>query len=207
MEFILPELTSNGFGLSMEKAKKTVKNKEEKKVQSAGNKKEKAVVKQAVKDTQKVTGKEQAKTAKKTEGAAKTAKKEKIKYTPTKEQKKQRKKQKKVLSKKRPKFSGRFGKSGIRRKKVKKWAKWRKPRGIDIKRNKFYGRTPNSGYGTNKEIRGLHPSGLKEVLIANIAELEKIEKNAAIRFKAGIGKKKRKLLIQEAKKKELRMLN
>ena len=120
----------------------------------------------------------------------------------------QKKLQEKIKQKKVPIIRGNFGKSWLRRKAIKKWAKWSKARGIDFYLKKDNGARPKMGYRTTKEIRGLHPSGLREVYVNNLNELKKIkEKNIVIRLKKTIGKKSKKEILKTAKEMNLRILN
>lgn len=55
---------------------------------------------------------------------------------------------------------------------------WRRPKGIDNKLRhayKGYPPTVNVGYRKPREVRGIHPSGLKPVLISNISELDSVD--------------------------------
>ncbi len=117
---------------------------------------------------------------------------------------------KKLLAKKRkhPVFRGRFGVRSIRSKSVEKFNKWRVPRGIDIKWEKGDGTRVTIGYGNPKEIRGVHPSGYREVLVGNINDLKKINKEShAARIRSTVGKKKRIIIKAEAEKKGIKVLN
>jgi large subunit ribosomal protein L32e len=88
---------------------------------------------------------------------------------------------------------------------------WRRPRGLDHKvRLKYDGWPPgvSIGYRRPKTIRGLHPSGYKEVLVYNTEGLQKIDpKTQAIRIAHTVGKRKRVKILVEAKKKKIRVLN
>ncbi|MCX8153689.1 MAG: 50S ribosomal protein L32e [Candidatus Bathyarchaeota archaeon] len=90
-------------------------------------------------------------------------------------------------------------------------AKWRRPRGIDNKmRQKVKGWPPsvNTGYRGPKEVRGLHPSGYKEVLVHTPEEIANIDpKTEAVRIAHTVGKKKRVQILSEAKKRNLIVLN
>jgi len=88
-------------------------------------------------------------------------------------------------------------------------AAWRKPRGIDNKlriKEGGYGLLPKIGYRTPKAERNLHPVGLKEVLVCSLRDLMAV-KGVAVRFSATLGRKKKTLLIAEAKKMKLKILN
>src|SRR5512136_602801 len=55
---------------------------------------------------------------------------------------------------------------------------WRRPRGLDHKmRRKIKGWPPmvSTGYKGPKIARGLHPSGLREVMVHNINELAQVD--------------------------------
>ncbi len=72
---------------------------------------------------------------------------------------------------------------------------WRKPRGIDSKmrkRVKGWPRSPQVGYRSPKETRGLHPSGYEEVLVRNVDDVRKVDpKTQAIRIASKVGARKR----------------
>ncbi len=88
---------------------------------------------------------------------------------------------------------------------------WRRPRGLHSKvRQKRKGKLkmPDIGYRQPKEIRGLHPSGYKEVLVKNLKDLEKVDaKKEAIRIASTVGKKKRLEIIKKAKELNIKILN
>ena len=88
---------------------------------------------------------------------------------------------------------------------------WRRPRGIHSKvriRKKGKIKIPSVGYGAPKELRFLHPSGLKEVLISNLKDLEKVDpKTQAIRIAHTVGEKKRKEIIKKAEEMKIKVLN
>ena len=66
----------------------------------------------------------------------------------------------------------------------------------------------STGYKGPKVARGLHPSGFREVLVHNVKEVAAVDPNVqAARIAHTVGKKKRALMIAEAKKKKLLILN
>ena len=105
-------------------------------------------------------------------------------------------------------FKGRFGKRDVRRKKNKKWQRWRKLQGTDMMREQEDGRIPGTGYRTQKEIRFMHPSGFYEKIVFNLYDMGGINpENTAARISSKIGKKKRIAIINEAKKRGIKILN
>lgn len=89
--------------------------------------------------------------------------------------------------------------------------KWRAPKGIHSKlkrRFKYRAAIPRIGYGSPKEVRGLGPSGFKEILVFNLNELEKINPSGeAVRIAHGVGKKKRDELEHRCDELGIRILN
>jgi large subunit ribosomal protein L32e len=88
---------------------------------------------------------------------------------------------------------------------------WRRPKGIHNKmRKKLKGRPRmvEVGYGSPKEIKGLLPNGKRPVIVHNVEELEKIdkEKEAAI-IASTVGKRKRKQIINKAKELNIEIFN
>lgn len=88
---------------------------------------------------------------------------------------------------------------------------WRRPRGIDNKiRRKIKGWPPgpSTGYCGPKVARGLHPSGYEEVMVHNVAEVSKVVPGTqAARIAHTVGKRKRVLIIAEARKLSVKVLN
>lgn len=87
---------------------------------------------------------------------------------------------------------------------------WRKPRGLDNKQ-RLCKRGPakkiSNGYRAPKEVRGLHKSGLVPIIISNISQLNSLTKEQGAILSAKIGDRKRQMLILEAKKKNIVLLN
>ena len=87
---------------------------------------------------------------------------------------------------------------------------WRKPHGINSKvREKLKGKLPmpTVGYRSPKEMRYLHPSGFKEVLVNNVKDLEKASEKEAVRISSTVGKRKRSEILKKAGEMKLKVLN
>jgi large subunit ribosomal protein L32e len=88
---------------------------------------------------------------------------------------------------------------------------WRRPRGLDNKiRRKILGWPPgpSMGYKGPKVARYLHPSGYREVIVYNVADLEGVDVNTqAVRIAHTVGKRKRADIIAKAKELNLKILN
>jgi len=80
---------------------------------------------------------------------------------------------------------------------------WRRPRGKDSKMRlsvKGWPKTVNIGYGTPRRARGLHPSGLKPILISSRRDLEKAgsPEGRILVFSSRLGRRMRDVLAKEA---------
>ncbi|MHC1586783.1 MAG: 50S ribosomal protein L32e [Candidatus Hecatellaceae archaeon] len=88
---------------------------------------------------------------------------------------------------------------------------WRRPRGIDSKMRigkKGWPASPNVGYRSPKAIRGLHPSGLAEVLVYRVEDLKGLNPEIhAVRIAGSVGRKKRLEIFREASQLGLKVLN
>jgi len=108
---------------------------------------------------------------------------------------------------KKPKFLRPMWEAYKRLKKVK----WRRPRGLHSKvrkRMKGKRKIPSPGYGAPKNLRYLHPSGFKEVLVYNLKDLEKVNpEKEAIRIAHTVGKKKRQEIVKKAEEMKIKVLN
>lgn len=88
---------------------------------------------------------------------------------------------------------------------------WRKPKGIDSKIRlevKGWPAKVKVGYRGPSAVRGLHPSGLRDVLVHNLQELEKLDpKKDAARIASTVGARKRERLIVRARELGIKVLN
>ncbi|MCX8184271.1 MAG: 50S ribosomal protein L32e [Sulfolobales archaeon] len=89
--------------------------------------------------------------------------------------------------------------------------KWKKPRGKDNPmRLKLKGQPPAaaSGYETPVAIRGLHPSGLKPVVVNNIKELDNLDPARYIVYiGSSVGLRKKIEIIRKAQEMGFRVAN
>lgn len=87
---------------------------------------------------------------------------------------------------------------------------WRKPKGLHSKirkRKKYRQHLVEPGFGIPKKLKFFHPSGFKEVLVSNLNELRDVDKSFIVRVKKTVGIKKRLMLLEEAKKLGLKIIN
>lgn len=112
----------------------------------------------------------------------------------------------KQINARRPKF---VRQESWRYNRVKK--SWRKPKGIDNKmqeKRRGYPRMASIGYRGPKAVRGLHPSGFEVVHVANIYELEEVDKEKeAIIIKHTVGARKRQAILDTASDLGLKIIN
>jgi large subunit ribosomal protein L32e len=88
---------------------------------------------------------------------------------------------------------------------------WRRPRGIDSKmriKKKGWPPSPGVGFRSPRAVRGLHPSGYEEVLVYNVGDLAAVNpETQAIRIAGKVGARKRAMILTEASKRGIRVLN
>jgi len=88
---------------------------------------------------------------------------------------------------------------------------WRRPRGKTSKmrlEQRGWPKTVAVGYKVAKKVRGLHPSGFREILIHRLEDLEKIDAKAEVaRIAATVGERKRIAILERAKVLNIRILN
>lgn len=88
---------------------------------------------------------------------------------------------------------------------------WRKPKGQHNKLRRKVGAKgpyPKPGYGSPTEVRGLHPSGYRDMVVATPAAIADLDPNVhAVRIAAAVGGKKRAEIRDLAEKAGFRILN
>lgn len=87
---------------------------------------------------------------------------------------------------------------------------WRRPRGIDSKMRlhlKGYQKEVEPGYGSPKDVRGMHYSGLWPVQVATTEELTRLDAKTQGALLLKVGMKRRKELLLKAKDLNIRVLN
>ena len=88
---------------------------------------------------------------------------------------------------------------------------WRKPRGIDNKMRTELQGWPKSvkiGYRGPAAVRGLHSSGLEEVMVWNIKDLEKVDPETQVaRIGGTVGGRKKETMLKKAEELRIRILN
>ncbi len=89
--------------------------------------------------------------------------------------------------------------------------KWRKPRGSDSKMRLGIRGKPavvSVGYRSPRSVRGIHPSGLVEILVHGPRDLDGLDAGKqAIRIASGVGGRKREHILARAKELGIKVLN
>lgn len=88
---------------------------------------------------------------------------------------------------------------------------WRRPKGkhsrVRLEVNGAPAK-PKAGYRTDKDIRGVHPSGYEEVLVHNKDDLKQVDpETEAARIGSTVGGRKRAKIIEKADEEEIKLLN
>jgi len=88
---------------------------------------------------------------------------------------------------------------------------WRKPKGIDSKMRlqvKGWPKIVKVGYRGPAAVRGLHPSGFRDVLVYNVSDLLRLNPETdAARIAHTVGAKKRLEILAKAKELGIKVLN
>jgi large subunit ribosomal protein L32e len=88
---------------------------------------------------------------------------------------------------------------------------WRRPRGTSNKVRlgmRGWPRRVKVGYRSPRSVRGLHPSGLQDVLIHNLGELEALDpKTQGARLASSLGRRKREVVLARARELGIRVFN
>ncbi len=87
---------------------------------------------------------------------------------------------------------------------------WRRPKGIQSKmRLKHRGKksSPSLGYSSPKKVRGLNREGFEEIRVKRVEDLEGIDSKTQMPIIAKIGLKKKLMILEECKKRNLKVSN
>tara|TARA_Y100000310_G_scaffold159627_1_gene159232 strand:- start:7212 stop:7838 length:627 start_codon:yes stop_codon:yes gene_type:complete len=87
---------------------------------------------------------------------------------------------------------------------------WRRSKGIHSKMRlklRSYRKAPSVGYSSPKEVRGLNRDGLKEILVHNLKDLNKVKENNIIVLASNVGLKKRLDILNKIKELNLKVSN
>ncbi len=88
---------------------------------------------------------------------------------------------------------------------------WRKPKGIDNKMRlqlKGYPPIVKVGYGSPRDIRGLHPSGLKPVWVRTLSDLDNVDPETEIVYiSSSVGLRLKNKIIEAARERGIRVAN
>lgn len=88
---------------------------------------------------------------------------------------------------------------------------WRRPKGTDSRmrlRLRGWPKLVKIGYGVPQKVRGLHPSGFRDILVHTTEDLEHLNPEIdAIRLSSKLGAKKRRMIVDRANELGLKVLN
>lgn len=88
---------------------------------------------------------------------------------------------------------------------------WRRPKGTDSRmrlRRRGWPKLVKIGYGVPQKVRGLHPSGFRDVLVHTTEDLQHLNPEIdAIRLSSQLGAKKRRVIVNRANELGLKVLN
>jgi len=87
---------------------------------------------------------------------------------------------------------------------------WRKSRGDDSKMGqnlKGYRKSPSKGYRSPREVRGLNPLGLKEVIVNSIQDIKKLKNGEGAVISRTLGLRKTLILVKETIKDSINIVN
>ena len=88
---------------------------------------------------------------------------------------------------------------------------WRRPTGVSNKmrrRQRGWPKSVSVGYKTPNDLRHLHPSGLREMIVHRAADLDKLDpKTYVARIGHTVGEKKRVAILDRARELEINVVN
>lgn len=88
---------------------------------------------------------------------------------------------------------------------------WRRPMGVSSKmrrRQRGWPEMASIGYKTPEDLRHLHPSGLREVIVHRALDLDKLDaKTYVARIGHTVGEKKRIAILNRARELEIKVVN
>lgn len=88
---------------------------------------------------------------------------------------------------------------------------WRRPTGVSNKmrrRQRGWPKSVSIGYKTPNDLRHLHPSGLREMIVYRAADLDKLDpKTYVARIGHTVGEKKRVAILDRARELEINVVN
>jgi len=94
---------------------------------------------------------------------------------------------------------------------IHRFGRWKRPKGHQSKmrlKKKGYPRVVEIGYGSPKDVKGMHPKGLFPVIVYSINDLFNIDvQTQGIVIASSVGLLKRKAIFEEAIKKKITVLN